>query len=187
MTDMILDVDAPTVNDLLLCLPDDSDWNVLEDALQMPDIKDKYAKELDKFIKKPTRIELFEIKSRPITSTLDGEKARSDDINKSYSITVVPGVLAVRVDVGIRMAANWYGKVVVTPTIFGKGVGSSEAQVSRAQSFIEIHPSALLVKADLKIGIYGDKMCFGIEGRACYWAFGWKCQSFDKQGLFCLK
>lgn len=184
---MILEVDAPTVNDLLLCLPDDSDWQVLAEALQMSDIKNQYAKELDKFIKKPTRLELAEITYHPITSMFDGEKTRSGDINKSYSITVIPRVLAVRVDVGVRMAANWYGKVVVTPTIFGKALGSSEAQISRAQSFFEIHPGALLVKADLKIGIYGDKMCFGIEGRACYWAFGWKCQSFDKQGLFCLK
>lgn len=172
----------PTINDELLSLPDVGDWDILAAALKTPvqDLKNMYANAIDEYIKKPSRIRIDEL---PEPHKITGKF----DINKSYTITVVPATLVVRVDVGITTQEDWSGTVRITPIIFGKELGASEIQISRTQSFFQIHPSALLVKADLKIGIYGDNLCFGIEGQACYWGFGWKCQDFNKQNLFCIK
>lgn len=177
-----------TIRDELLCLPDAGDWATLARAtgIEVGDLRKRYVDTLEQYIKSPKRVEVGEATVlENLTNTFD--TGADFEINKAYTITVVPGVLAVRVDVGIQPLEDWYGKVTVTATVFGKNVGTSEAQISRLQSFFEIHPGALVVKADLKIGLYGEKLCFGIEGTACYWGFGWKCQDFNKQNLFCLK
>jgi hypothetical protein len=109
------------------------------------------------------------------------------EINKSFDITVVPAVLSLRIDVSISGGEDWHGTLKVTAKVFGHGVGSAHAQLSRTNSYIEIHPGVLLAKADLKIGLYGERLCFGVEGRACYWGFGWHCTPINAQGLFCLR
>lgn len=43
--------------------------------------------------------------------------------------------------------------------------------ISRYNSYIKIHPGALLVKTGLKIGLFGAELCFRISGEACCWAF----------------
>jgi len=100
---------------------------------------------------------------------------------------VVPGVLSLRIDVSITGGDDWRGTLKVTAKVFGYDVGSSQAEISRTNSYIEIHPSVLLAKADLKIGLYGERLCFGVEGQACYWGFGWHCTPVNAPALFCLK
>ncbi|WP_141921617.1 hypothetical protein [Haloactinospora alba] len=80
----------------------------------------------------------------------------------------------------------WRAVVDANAKVFGHKVGNSHFQLSRMSSYIEIHPGAFLTKADLKIGVYGERLCFGIDGQACYWAWTWHCTPIHAHGLFCV-
>ncbi|MCC3764517.1 hypothetical protein K3N28_15750 [Glycomyces sp. TRM65418] len=104
----------------------------------------------------------------------------------STDITIIPGVVAIKVEYTVQMGDDWKASVTVTPTIFGNGVGSSSFELSRTHATIDLHPSVVVAKADLTIGFSGEKLCFGVSGQACYLGFGWQCQSFSANNLFCL-
>lgn len=113
--------------------------------------------------------------------------ASTDEFTHSFDLTIVPGVLQLRLDVHASTGENWSAGIKVTALVFGKNVGESQVELSALNSYIDIHPSILLAKADLKIGLFGDRLCFSVEGQACYWAFGWHCTPIDARDLFCLR
>ncbi|MBA8923318.1 phosphoribosylformylglycinamidine (FGAM) synthase-like enzyme [Kutzneria viridogrisea] len=112
--------------------------------------------------------------------------AAKAELHKEFSLTVVPGVLSLRIAVDIDTGANWKASLTVTPTVFGFGLTPSSISLSSEQKEITIHPSIAVAGVDLTLGLYGSNLCFGVSGRAWYWAFGKHYKSFDAKDLFCI-
>jgi hypothetical protein len=116
-----------------------------------------------------------------------GEGGYAGGPSDSIDITIIPGVVAIKVGYSAELGNDWKVSVTVTPTIFGHGVGGSSFELSRTHATIDLHPNAYVAKADLTIGFFGERLCFGVNGQACYLGFGWQCQSFHANDLFCLQ
>ncbi|WP_026122198.1 hypothetical protein [Nocardiopsis halotolerans] len=170
----------PVPADQMGFLPDEH-WEVLARELEAnPDrLKNQYREAVAAHLRNPRPVELKE---------QEGAAAPPHfDFSKTFEATIVPGVLSLRVVVSASTGENWSAHVRVSAVVFGKEMGDAEVNLSAVSSYIEIHPSVLLAKADLKIGFYGERLCFGVEGRACYWALGWHCTPVNAQNLFCLR
>ncbi|KAB7834254.1 hypothetical protein [Streptomyces mobaraensis] len=108
------------------------------------------------------------------------------DFHKEYNLTIVPRVLVLRVSVDAQTGADWHAKVEVTPTVFGYKLKSSGFELSRLNSSITIHPAISVAGADLTLGFYGPKLCFGVSGDVWYWALKKHKKPIDASNLFCL-
>jgi hypothetical protein len=117
---------------------------------------------------------------------LEGASAAEDGFHKEFNVTVVPGVLSLLVAVDVETGENWSAALTVTPTVFGYGLDPSHVTLSRDQSEITIHPSIAVAGVDLTLGLYGPNLCFGVSGRAWYWAFGKHYKDFEAKDLFCI-
>lgn len=163
-------------------LPDE-DWEKLGRLLDTPaeQVKSDYINALKEHMANPVPATLREVEA-PQESSASG-----DGFTKTFDLTIVPGVLQVSLEVTATTGADWSAGIKVTALIFGKNVGESQLQLSAVNSYVEIHPAALVAKADLKIGLYGERLGFGIEGQACYWAWTWHCTPINARDLFYLR
>lgn len=167
------------------------DWEELGRRLDVPALqaKNDYVEALKEHLANPVPATLREI-DPPASSggAAWGPSGSEGEFSRSFDLTIIPGVLQVRLDVHATTGADWNAGIKATALIFGTNVGESQIQLSATNSYVEIHPAMLVAKADLKIGLYGDRLCFGIEGQACYWApFSWHCTPIHAQNLFCLR
>lgn len=168
-------------------LPEE-DWAKLGHLLGVPaeQVKNDYINALKEHMVNPVPATLKEIESSSAYASESGSGAEGE-FTKSFDLTIVPGVLQLRLDVSASTGENWSAGIKVTALVFGKNVGEAQIQLSALNSYVEIHPAILVAKADLKLGLYGDRLCFGVEGQACYWLFGWHCTPINAQNLFCLR
>jgi len=113
--------------------------------------------------------------------------AAAAEFHKEFNVTVVSGVLSLLVAVDAETGENWKAALTVTPTVFGYGLDPSHLELSRDQSEITIHPAIAVAGVDLTLGLYGPKLCFGVSGRAWYWAFGKHYKAFEARDLFCIR
>ncbi|MFE7607289.1 hypothetical protein [Streptomyces celluloflavus] len=88
---------------------------------------------------------------------------------KEWDLAVVPRVLALKIAVQATLGENWGASLEITPTVFEKELDTSRLEFSRTHSALTIHPAMLLAGADLEIGFFGSRLCFGITGDAWYY------------------
>ncbi|WP_150251447.1 hypothetical protein [Nocardiopsis deserti] len=162
----------------------EEEWGKLARALEAnPErLKAQYAEAVAAHLRDPQPVVLKEQRNAPAPSN-----AHAFDFSKTFEATIVPGVLTLRVVVSASTGENWSAHVKVSAVVFGTELGSAEANLSAVNSYVEIHPSVLLAKADLRIGFSGERLCFFVQGQACYWALSWHCTSVDAHNLFCLR
>lgn len=83
--------------------------------------------------------------------------------------------------------SDWTAELKVCLTVAGASVWCTSYKFNSHNLGVCFSPNVGLAKAELcfKILIHSDKVCLGVSGKACYWAFGWHCASFDET-LFCI-
>lgn len=168
-------------------------WEELGRRLRMPpgEVRDNYHEALKRHLDNPVPATLHKVdtplKDPFALEGVEGVEGAEGGETQSFDLTIIPEVLQVRLDLGLTGGEDWKVSISLTALIFGHDVGGAHLQLSATNSYIEIHPGMLVAKADLKIGVYGEQLCFGIDGQACYWAFGWHCTPINAHNLFCLR
>lgn len=113
-----------------------------------------------------------------------------------YDVTIVPGVLSVKISADFEAGENWRAKVEFTPKVFGHSLPSSNIELSRLNSHFTIHPGMAVAKADLTIGVSGPELWFGVTGEACHFGhegsspfsgWGWICTNINSPHMFRLR
>ncbi|MDN3380747.1 MULTISPECIES: hypothetical protein [unclassified Pseudoalteromonas] len=82
---------------------------------------------------------------------------------------------------------DWTATLKVCLIVAGASVWCTQYTFDPHNISVCFSPSVGLAKADLcfRIEIHNNKVCLGLSGKACYWAFGWKCANFNET-LFCI-
>jgi hypothetical protein len=82
--------------------------------------------------------------------------------------------------------SDWEAHVHICLNVAGDSVWCTNYKLSPHDAHVCFHPHLVVAKAQLCIGIKGQRSCFNISGNACYWGFGWHCADFD-ENLFCFR
>lgn len=84
-------------------------------------------------------------------------------------------------------SSNWSAELKVCLVVAGASVWCTTYTFDAHNLSICFSPSVGIAKAQLcfALNIERDKICLGLNGNACVWAFGWNCGSFDIS-LFCI-
>jgi hypothetical protein len=93
-------------------------------------------------------------------------------------------ILAVGIEGKYCAGANWSVAVTAYLKVAGIKLWMTHYKFSSEDSSVTFNPTLQLAKASLTIGIYGEKHCLKISGKACYWWSHWKCADFD-ESLVC--
>ncbi len=79
---------------------------------------------------------------------------------------------------------NWTARCHAALLLLGGVVYEFDFTLSPEEASVSYDVDLTLVKATLTFALGGDKHCFWIGGRACYYWVKWNCKKFD-QKLFC--
>ncbi|WP_017625368.1 hypothetical protein [Nocardiopsis chromatogenes] len=151
--------------------------------------KGEYRKAVREHLARPVPVEFTPQDSMPqgqgeVQTGWQSELYGDPTLNKTFDADIVPGVLKLQIVATGQSGPDWRLTVSVAALAFGFQVGGAGFQLSPVSSYIEIHPSTPLAKADLKFSVSGPKMSFGVTGQACYLGLGWQCTPINSPALF---
>jgi len=84
-------------------------------------------------------------------------------------------------------SSDWTASLKVCLVVAGAEVWCTTYKFDPHNLGVCFSPSVGVAKADIcfNLNISDDKVCLNINGKACYWAFGWSCGKFDTT-VFCI-
>lgn len=97
-----------------------------------------------------------------------------------YKILAIKGKLAYRHNGG-----DWSVELTCGIYLLGNEIKTFSYTFNKHHTSICIGVSVGLAKAKICFGITGNRLCFKVNGEACYWAVTWRCESFDET-IVCL-
>jgi hypothetical protein len=107
-------------------------------------------------------------------------------ITETFSVSFLE-IVSVEGTVKHCVGECWTAELDLKIKLLGVTVATPRLQLDCRTAEVCLDVNALIARARLCLGIRGSRLCFYINGEACFWDLirGWVCERFDET-LFCL-
>ncbi|MCP2169109.1 hypothetical protein [Goodfellowiella coeruleoviolacea] len=149
-----------------------------QDKIDAGAFKKLYSDSIENFHKDPKWVTVVE-------GSDTSESGVIDQIVGPWDLTVVDSVtVGVKGTYSPQSDGTWTISLTLALKVTGRVVWETTYSLSPENYYVRLQPNVGIAKADVTIGLYGQKRCLQVSGNACYWWFAYRCVDFN-QTLLC--